>query len=345
MHENLKFSFGHILAFLSLIWIGFSVFVGTTYQAGGDIRSGILASSLTLVVLLAALLYLQQLKATERKFDKRIVLERATFALLAASCLAAYYPINHLWNVRDRMSPISEGIKASLQTSSSLFTRYNEYAEDRLKTYAGQQTAANTKKVTALNRHKALQLQLLPAQLDELETEAANWIRHSGNYLSIWNVFLLSSIDDIRTGLETWHRQLNQLSLHRMQDESGSLPHEFAMTEEVEETMHRITEVKSYYSGAGGLNLLALSINLVAFAALFMPWLIQPRSPKSKMAFFGRKIMKHGFSLSDEQRIVIKRKRSYTLDDDDETPWAEGQSAKPTGSPYRRHKAMSLDDE
>ena len=75
-NQKLRFTFGHILAYISLIFIGYISFLGLTYWGDGNfILSGILTGVMVLI-LLGLMTYLQGLKAVARYFKIRIKIER-----------------------------------------------------------------------------------------------------------------------------------------------------------------------------------------------------------------------------------------------------------------------------
>ena len=73
MNERLKFSWGHILAFLALIFIAYVTFMGITYfTLGNFIVAGI--GALVCVIFLALFLLGAQIKkGTSTKFYKSII--------------------------------------------------------------------------------------------------------------------------------------------------------------------------------------------------------------------------------------------------------------------------------
>ena len=76
MDEQLKFSWGHIIAFLALIFISYITFVGVVYQTDGDFMKAAMTMVLVDIVLAVFFIGSQIAKATAHKFSKRIWLER-----------------------------------------------------------------------------------------------------------------------------------------------------------------------------------------------------------------------------------------------------------------------------
>lgn len=100
-NEKLKFSWSHIIAALALVAIAYFTFVGTVYLLKGQfLRSGLITAAITLII---GLLFFipQQLKATERRFDKRIKWERA---FIFASPAAPGFPMKTKNTNRSRCS-------------------------------------------------------------------------------------------------------------------------------------------------------------------------------------------------------------------------------------------------
>lgn len=76
MNEQLKFSWGHIIAFLALIVLSYITFVGVTYKTDGNFMKASIAMIVIDIVLLVFFIGAQMLKATTKKFAKRIWIER-----------------------------------------------------------------------------------------------------------------------------------------------------------------------------------------------------------------------------------------------------------------------------
>ena len=70
INETLKFSWGHIIAFVAMIFISYVTFMGTTYLTGGSFISGGVGVLVVNILLVVIFIIPQILKGTEKKFDK-----------------------------------------------------------------------------------------------------------------------------------------------------------------------------------------------------------------------------------------------------------------------------------
>ena len=81
INEVLKFSWGHIIAFVALIFISYVTFMGIAYLADGNfVYAGVGVVAIDVLMLLFFIVP-QLLKGTERKFSKCIVWERILIIL------------------------------------------------------------------------------------------------------------------------------------------------------------------------------------------------------------------------------------------------------------------------
>lgn len=71
MDEQLKFSWGHIIAFLALIFISYITFVGVVYRTDGDFTKAAVTMVVVDIVLVVVFIGSQMAKATAHKISKK----------------------------------------------------------------------------------------------------------------------------------------------------------------------------------------------------------------------------------------------------------------------------------
>ena len=72
MGERLKFSFGHVVAFISLMFIGYVTFMGAIYFSKADFEWALVAVLVEMFGLFSLLMLLQKMKTVKHNFKRNI---------------------------------------------------------------------------------------------------------------------------------------------------------------------------------------------------------------------------------------------------------------------------------
>lgn len=70
MNRKLRFSWGHIVSFLALIFIAYVVFMGTTYYTIGNYYAGLITMGCCVLLLVLTILGAQVLKGVDKNFTE-----------------------------------------------------------------------------------------------------------------------------------------------------------------------------------------------------------------------------------------------------------------------------------
>ena len=138
MNEHLKFSWGHIIAFIALITIGYITFMGVTYYTDGDFLSASIYMVCVFILLFAVFIGAQFLKATHRKFSRRIWFERILVFSSPIIYIFALIPFSHFWTVQKNDKEIVSKFSQSIEASRQLFYDYDDYSSKRITQYEAQ---------------------------------------------------------------------------------------------------------------------------------------------------------------------------------------------------------------
>ena len=183
MNKKLKFAYGYVLAFASLMIIGYVMFMGLTYLTGGDMMRAAIVTGVFVILLALGCISLQRVKATADHFRRNVGIERVLLPLYAVLCVVAFVPFSHFWTVRAHNDEIVSAFQEAVTASKTMFDEYDDYARQRIDTYrsslrkslrSGKQASrgfkANTlgkvsggDTIMLNNMVRTLQLQLLPA--------------------------------------------------------------------------------------------------------------------------------------------------------------------------------------
>lgn len=302
----LKFSWGHIVAFVAIIFIGYVIFMGVSYFNGGDFVKSFIVACVMMLALFITFIGAQALKGTSRNFKKSIVGERILVALCPVAFLCAMLPYNHFWVVFDNREGVEKNFGAAISAVRELFDDYDAYSNSRIEKYNCALDRL-IKSGTFSNNHRecsfapadiqkegfveALRLQLLSENTRMLRNEAERWIDGANGGASVWNVFLIANVRGIKEAIDTWNNKLVEYSKPVMSNEEtyadGVEPFDSKVPTNAKEG---IDDVINLYTGRSWtVSLWTIGTGIALFLCLLLPYFIQQRNTKAKgyVAFWG----------------------------------------------------------
>jgi len=237
-NETLKFSWGHIIAFLSLIFISYVCYMGDFYMNGGVFKMSAIKVLIIDVALLVTFIGAQILKGTDSKFDRSIIIERILICLCPIVFIWAMISYNHFWYVFSQREQIENKFNTSIEKSKEMFVNYEDYANNRISAYSNLLDSAIVNKssnpvfyakvgfngrndaVQKDNYLKTLRLQLFSQNTDSLKNIATKWIDQANQGATVWNAFLVGNIDQIADAISNWNQALISYSKPVLSNES-----------------------------------------------------------------------------------------------------------------------------
>ena len=283
-NEKLKFSWGHIIAAIALIFIAYCSFVGAVYLLKG--RFAVAGVITAVVTLLIGLLFFipQQLKATERRFGKRIKWERAFVFASPILFILLMVPFAHAWTVHHRQQRILDSFGHVIHSATNMFQEYETYSQIRILDYRHTLEHGNSNKpadITTANKTKVLSLVLLSSNYDNLKLTAEDWMSKAVNRkINTWNIFLLGNITEIQEAIHDWHGDLQNFSETVLSDEK-----EVKVFDSTDQCIDAIDEninmLTSLYTDIKGFSPMTLLWLLLCYMLLLFPYLLQSRHSKT----------------------------------------------------------------
>ena len=309
MNEQLKFSWGHIIAFLALIVLSYITFVGVTYKTDGDFTKAAIAMVVVDVVLFVFFLGAQMIKATTHKFAKRIWVERILVfgsPIVFLLCLMPYF---HFGTVQSQDEKIVKHFTDAISASKQMFADYDNYSMERISNYDHMLDRVITNKsihpdvfascgfsngkeeIQKGNMVKALRLQLISENYDSLKTEATKWIESSSNGATTWNVFLLGNTKEIKTAIHDWNAQLRGFAAHKMNNEEFNGYSVVKPFEKVNGSLNSVDigldGLTAMFTKSSFPPLGSILGAVVLYFALLFPYFLQDRHTKSQFRLLG----------------------------------------------------------
>lgn len=312
MNKKLKFSWGHIIAFVAMIFYAYITFVGSVYLLDCDfLKAGIL-TFLIVAILFLLFIGVQQLKGIDEKFSKAIVWERILVVGTLFFYVVSLHPFFHTWHVQKNHVAIETQFSNSINASKQLFDEYEMYSEDRITRYSelmdrvigwkGVRGHSEFSRFGFINgreqeqknlRLQVLRLQLLSTNYDQLRETALEWIESANRGASVWNIFLVGNIDQIKSAVNGWEELLQGVSfsgkvLADEEFEHGNTVYKF--DEEglfITSTKEGLDLLRSQFTTTGIPSTWGYISAFLCYLCMFFPYIIQSRHTKNQYRLFG----------------------------------------------------------
>lgn len=286
INETLKFSWGHIIAFIALIFISYVSFMGITYLTDGDFLSAGIGVLIINLVLIIFFIIPQILKGADEKFSRKIIFERILFFAAPVFFLVVMVPYAHFWTVFENRAEVESTFSESIKTTKGMFDSYEVYANNRIKEYDKKLARNKTASVHRSNEVEALRLQLIADNYDELKKSAIDWVDNASG-ATVWNVFMIGNIKKIEAAIENWNKSLNKFSSKTMTDEPDGVEAFSSSDPSVTTAKSNLNNLRSVYTTMGTPTLLAIGVGLLLYLLLLFPYIIQSRNTKSTFRLIG----------------------------------------------------------
>ena len=347
MNKKLKFSWAHIIAFVAIMVYAYITFVGATYLFNCKFWLSGLVTFVIVAIIFFLFVGVQQIKGTDEKFYSSIVWERILMVCTIPVFFICLHPFLHTWHVQDNHTAIETHFSNSINAAKQLFDEYEKYSEDRITHYSdlmdqvigwkGVSGHSEFSRFGFINGHEleqknlrlqTLRLQLLSSNYDQLKEKASDWIESANRKASIWNIFLVGNIDQIKSAVKGWESllQSNTFSGKILADEEFDGKNRVSKFDEdskyLDGTIKGLDDLRGKFTSTGYPSLWGYIIAFICYIALILPYYIQPRNNKSPYRLFGKAKWNKGSVPSDrynkyeskadkDNRETTNRDKSY----------------------------------
>lgn len=306
MNKKLKFSWGHIIAFIALIFISYVSFMGDFYKNGGSFEEAIIKVLIIDVALLTTFIGAQILKGTDRKFGRSIKFERFLILLTPFIFILSMTFNNHFWGVHKQKNNIENLFNSSITDAKIMFEEYNSYSNTRIAnysdvlenivlnkeadpvTYRKSGFNGSNDQVRKDNYIHTLQLQLLSKNSIELQAEANKWLDKANKDVSVWNAFLIGNIEKISEAIKTWNKLLVEYSIPMLSNEAlrdQVIPFDYNKSSS-EEALKNLNTLTSIYKAPNKIKIITILVAPFLFLMLLFPYILQERDGKAHHIYF-----------------------------------------------------------
>ena len=340
-NETLKFSWGHIIAFLAIIFLSYVCYMGNFYQNGGDFKAAAIKVLFIDLILLSTFIGAQIAKGTDSKFERNIIIERILICLCPLVFLVAMLSYNHFWNVFRERKQIETKFTTSIEKSKQMFIDYDNYSSERIerykitlnkiiqrkdidtKTYYDCGFNGNSDEIRKNNLIMTMHLQLQSQNTDSLKLLANQWINNANQGASVWNAFLVGNVDKISDAIKTWNKTLVDYSSPVLTGETtyGQTVNSFASDNDaITNANNGLKSLTQIYQNSTGIKVTSLLTSMLLFLMLLFPYFLQRRSTRANGLYYllpnnKRKNIKNK-SFNDEKETPESEETIYTNSDD-----------------------------
>ncbi len=347
MNKKLKFSWAHIIAFVAIIIYAYITFVGATYLFNCRFWLSGLVTFVIVAIMFFLFIGVQQIKGTDEKFYRSIVWERILMGCTIPVFCICLHPFLHTWHVQKNHIAVETQFSNSIIAAKQLFGEYEKYSEVRITRYSdlmdrvigwkGVSGHSEFSRFGFINgreqeqknlRLQTLRLQLLSTNYDQLRESSLKWIESANRGASVWNVFLIGNIDQIKSAVNGWERILqgDSFSGKVLADEEfdhGNTVYKFDEEGKfISATEEGLDLLRSQFTTTGKPPIKGCLFACICYLALILPYIIQPRNNKSPYRLFGKAKWNKGSVPSDrynkyeskadkDNRETTNRDKSY----------------------------------
>lgn len=286
MNEKLKFSWGHIFAFLAMIMIAYITFTGAAYLYDTNLVVSALWAIGSFVLLFVVFVGTQQMKAAEENFTRCILLERigVVLSIVLFVLMVTISPFKHFWTVYGNKAEITSDFAMAIDSSKSIFENYDAYVEERIEQCKNNKLSDNKA------QGELISLQLNPVIVTETESfdykakeaEILSWIE-AAKQSSVWNVFVIGNLTKIENGVDTWKKTLEIWSDKKFY-ENDMDPYKATYDIKV-----NFDNLKTKFTASQAFQWRAILWALLGYFFMAMPWLLQRRPVKNPNTLLRKK--------------------------------------------------------
>ena len=307
LNQRLRFSWGHIFAFIAIILVGYTSFVGFTYLTRGNFIFGAIGMGVTVLVFIFVFITAQQLKASDYKISRKIKWERFLILISPLVFAAGMIAMSHFWTVQSQNDIVVSNFNNALNHGKGIFADYEKYADNRISKYDAELTqiiearesnpelylqagfSPEIERLQKENMVEVLRLQLYNSNYDSLKNLAVTWIDKANNGASAYNVFLLGNTREISQALTNWQKKLQGFTTKKLSNEELVNPVEEFKSNSGTAAAKEIDALGQSFTVQKFPTVYAIIFGVFIYFMMIFPYLIQERHSKSMYSLFGRR--------------------------------------------------------
>jgi len=280
INKKLKFSWGHIIAALAIIFISYVSFAGLTYLTKGNFILAGIGVFLIDFLLIIFFIVPQYLKGTDENFKTKIIYERILIFTSPIFFVAIMVPYAHFWIVFEQRKQVEATFSTSIKTTKGMFYSYEKYADNRILAYEEHLTDLNENTYRKNNAVEALTLQIIDQNYTDVKKSAFKWIDKASG-ATVWNVFLIGNIKEVENAIDHWNKSLTKFSSKTLMDEPKDTEPFTSSDPSVVTAKGNLNNLRAIYTTMMWPNAIGIATAILLYIMLLFPYIIQSRNTKS----------------------------------------------------------------
>lgn len=307
MNKKLHFTWGHIFAFIAIIFISYSSFMGISFKTGGDFLQAILITLGVVIVFILFFIFPQQLKATESNFSKCIWAERilihAALPVALAFALVPQSPFTHFGAIVQKAPQIESQYQTTANSFNDVISDYEQYVSSREIRLNEVMENNNYSPSQRNNRKQILDIYLKPQQYtDYVNGDLKKYIDNAKS-VKVWNVYTVSNVKAISESATTLVNTLTNNSSRILSFEEGVSSYDGA--DVLKKVNAKISELSGLFKD-NHWSWLSFILAILASFFMFVPYLTQQRNGKNTYSLYSNhRFTKQSHNDNDDDVIIV----------------------------------------
>lgn len=283
MNLKSKFSWGHIIAFVALIFISYGTFMGAAYSVNGKLW---VAGVWVVIIDLALIFFMivpQFLKGASKRDAARLRPIEKTLLYISpivfiVAMMMPFSPFAHFTKVLQNKGSIENNFNSAIVSADALFDKYEDYSTSRIESYNAiiQNRDSSSFDEAVISSHQdALNLLLQSPKYQKLRDESKEWIKNSCEGATIWNVFIIGNIAEIETAITGWRDYLAGCSQKSLSTEQNVMAFDTDGSA-LEACKEQMSVIKTMFA-QNGWSIIAIIFGILFYGMMLLPYVLQER--------------------------------------------------------------------
>ncbi|OQP39816.1 hypothetical protein A4H97_16475 [Niastella yeongjuensis] len=229
---NFKISIGTVISLIASLLFASVCFFSLYFFTYGNLQKSILLALCLSFILVCFVLVLKEIKAVRRNFLQNAFLEILMLIVFLTAGIIFLIPFSHYFTVLNKKDQLKGKIETDLDNVANMFTRYEEFAKDRMNKYEYELNAAiagkdlnysvfinegfkNNGESLTIQKNRLMTIfedDLMPSKYDSTKKYAINLINQDKQLATNWilPVRFLNVINNVEKTANGWLTELKR---------------------------------------------------------------------------------------------------------------------------------------